>query len=216
MQNKSLRNVHIINLKPENKNMDIFFDTETNGLPKNWNASVTDIDNWPRLVESAWIAYDDEGNELSSATYIIKPAGFEISPTSAEIHGISQEKALKEGVDLEIILAEFGDLLSKAEKIIAHNIAFDENIVGAELLRCGMENIIPSITKICTMKETTDFCAISGYYGYKWPTLRELYFTLFKKDFENAHNALSDVKATAECFWELTKIVKSAKQLKLF
>ena len=180
--------------------MYIFFDTETNGLPKNWSAPVTDIDNWPRLVEIAWMAYDDEGNELSRASYIIKPAGFEISMESAEIHGISNEKALKEGVDLETVLAEFAEILNKTEKIVAHNIAFDENIVGAEFLRCGMENIIPSITKICTMKETTDFCAISGYYGYKWPTLRELYFTLFKKDFENAHNALAcEIQMWLDC-----------------
>lgn len=196
--------------------MYIFFDTETNGLPKDWKAPVTDIDNWPRLVEIAWIAYDDNGNELSSATYIIKPAGFEISPTSAEIHGISQEKALKEGVDLETVLAEFGNLLSKAEKIVAHNIAFDENIVGAEFLRCGMENIIPSITKVCTMKQTVDFCAIEGRYGYKWPTLSELYFKVFNKKLQNAHNALADIRATADCFWELRKTVKIAKQMSLF
>ncbi len=196
--------------------MYIFFDTETNGLPKDWKALVTDIDNWPRLVEIAWLVYDDKGNELSSATYIIKPVGFEISLESAEIHGISQEKALKEGVNLEITLAEFGELLSKADKIIAHNIDFDVNIVGAEFLRCGMENLLPSITKVCTMKQTVDFCAIEGRYGYKWPTLSELYSKVFNKKLQNAHNALADIRATADCFWELSKTVKSAKQISLF
>jgi hypothetical protein len=28
--------------------MYLIFDTETTGLPKKWNAPITDIDNWPR------------------------------------------------------------------------------------------------------------------------------------------------------------------------
>ncbi len=31
--------------------MYLFFDTETTGLPKNWKASLTDLNNWPRLSE---------------------------------------------------------------------------------------------------------------------------------------------------------------------
>ena len=27
--------------------MIFFFDTETTGLPRNWKAPITDIDNWP-------------------------------------------------------------------------------------------------------------------------------------------------------------------------
>ena len=44
--------------------MYLFFDTETTGLPKRWNAPVTDLENWPRLVQLAWIMYDDRGNML--------------------------------------------------------------------------------------------------------------------------------------------------------
>ena len=46
--------------------MYLFFDTETTGLPKRWNAPVTDVDNWPRLVQLAWITYDNQGNKLNS------------------------------------------------------------------------------------------------------------------------------------------------------
>ena len=38
----------------------LFFDTETTGLPLRWNAPITDIANWPRLVQLAWIVYDTE------------------------------------------------------------------------------------------------------------------------------------------------------------
>ncbi len=33
--------------------MYLIFDTETTGLPKNYNAPLTDADNWPRLVQLA-------------------------------------------------------------------------------------------------------------------------------------------------------------------
>jgi len=37
-------------IKLKNKKMYLFFDTETTGLPRNWKAPVTDLDNWPRMV----------------------------------------------------------------------------------------------------------------------------------------------------------------------
>jgi len=41
--------------------MYLFFDTETTGLPRNWNAPVHNTQNWPRMVQIAWIIYDDGG-----------------------------------------------------------------------------------------------------------------------------------------------------------
>lgn len=35
----------------------LFIDTETTGLPKEYDAPYTDIDNWPRLVQLAWIVF---------------------------------------------------------------------------------------------------------------------------------------------------------------
>lgn len=44
----------------------LIFDTETTGLQKNWKAPVSDIDNWPRLVQIAWLQCDNSGNVLSN------------------------------------------------------------------------------------------------------------------------------------------------------
>ena len=52
--------------------MYLFFDTETTGLPKDWKAPISDLDNWPRLVQIAWSHYDSSGNEISNNSYIIK------------------------------------------------------------------------------------------------------------------------------------------------
>ncbi len=188
--------------------MYLFFDTETTGLPKNWKAPVSDLNNWPRLVQLAWLVYDTAGNEISSGDCIIKPEGFTIPLDSSKIHGISTEKAIKEGQNLQTVLKEFEKLINQAKYLVAHNISFDEKIVGAELLRNNMPNSIPAKNKICTMEKSTNFCAIDGPYGYKWPKLSELHFKLFKTNFEEAHNAAVDINATAKCFWELKRLGK--------
>ena len=53
--------------------MHLFFDTETTGLPKDWKAPVSRLSNWPRMVQIAWLCYDDSGNQISSCEYIIQP-----------------------------------------------------------------------------------------------------------------------------------------------
>lgn len=185
--------------------MYLFFDTETTGLPRNWKAPVTDLNNWPRLVQLAYLYYDADGKKIMGGDVIIKPEGFTIPTDASRIHGITTERAMEEGLALRDVLHDFFGLVAEAEVLVAHNISFDEKIVGAEFLRNQMENIIPAKKKICTMQTTTDFCAIPGPYGNKWPKLSELHYKLFEANFEEAHNAAADINATARCFWELRR-----------
>lgn len=185
--------------------MYLFFDTETNGLPNNWNAPVSDLKNWPRLVQIAWVLFDKNGKELDKNNHIIKPDGFNIPIEASNIHGITNEIAQIEGVDITIPLKEFNNQMGRCTHLVAHNISFDEKIMGAEFLRTGNDNPLPHKNHICTMKSTTNFCQIEGYYGYKWPKLSELHKILFGFNFEDAHNAEADINATAKCFWELKR-----------
>ena len=187
--------------------MYLFFDTETNGLPNNWSAPVTALSNWPRLVQIAWVLFDNKGNEIDSNQHIIKPEGFTIPQQAVKVHGITTEKANKEGIDILHSLETFNDQIAKATHLVAHNINFDEMIVGAEFLRAGHENPIPHKKRLCTMKNKRiiNFCALPGKYGFKWPSLSELHIKLFGIDFEGAHDAAADINATARCFWELKK-----------
>jgi DNA polymerase-3 subunit epsilon len=188
--------------------MYLFFDTETTGLPKNWKAPVTDLNNWPRLVQLAYLFYDINGNKISGGDFIIKPSGFTIPTDASRIHGITTERANKEGVHILSVLQHFNSLIGQASYLVAHNMSFDEKIVGSEFLRNGIQNSIPSKNRICTMESTINFCAIDGLYGYKWPKLSELHYKLFRTGFDEAHNAVADISATAKCFWELRKLNK--------
>ncbi|MEA3445712.1 MAG: 3'-5' exonuclease [Bacteroidota bacterium] len=185
--------------------MYLFFDTETTGLPKNWKAPVTDLNNWPRMVQIAWILCDNEGNQIESDDFIIKPENFIIPIGASNVHGISTEKAVSEGVELEQVLNKFNKLVEQTDFIVAHNISFDEKIIGAELLRKGIKSSFERKKKLCTMKASTNYCRIPGPYGFKWPKLSELHITLFGKDFDEAHDASVDITATEKCFWEMRK-----------
>lgn len=185
--------------------MYLFFDTETSGLPKNWKAPVSNLRNWPRMVQLAWLLCDETGKEVEVYSQIIRPEGFKISPEAIKIHGITIEKAMAEGVDLTKALQEFAQKIATAHTLVAHNISFDEKIVGAELIRKNIDSFLFKKKQICTMRTTTDFCKIPGRYGYKWPSLTELHQKLFQTKFDNAHDALADVRACAKCFYALKK-----------
>ena len=185
--------------------MYLFFDTETTGLPKNYKASLLDFDNWPRMVQIAWQKYTETGELLDSEMFIVKPEGYKIPKEVSDIHGITTERAIAEGVDLSGVLNKFRDAMLNSEFLVAHNINFDEKIVGVEFLRKKTEKITKKLPRIDTMIAATDFCAIPGKYGYKWPNLSELHQKLFGKTFDGAHDALVDVKACADCFFELKK-----------
>ena len=189
--------------------MYLIFDTETTGLPKKWNAPITDSDNWPRCVQLAWQLHDSKGALISDHSYLIKPENFNIPFESEQIHGISTELANKIGVDLEEVLNKFISDLSKAGFIIGHNVKFDLNIIGAELFRINsdVDLLEKDILDTCT-ELTANVCKLPGGRGgkFKFPTLIELYSFLFDESFSEAHNASADVEATARAFFELVRI----------
>ncbi len=195
--------------------MFLIYDTETTGLPKNYDAPITDADNWPRLVQLAWQLHAADGSLIEADNFIVKPDGFDIPFNSEQVHGISTKKALEEGIPLQEALDRFTEVLGKSKIVAGHNIEFDINIMGAEYMRMGDSAPIMDLPYIDTKDESTEFCAIPGGRGgqFKWPKLTELHVKLFGEEFEEAHNAAADVAATARCFLELIRIgvIKSDK-----
>jgi len=183
----------------------LFFDTETTGLPKNWKASYKDTNNWPRLVQIAWIVSDDLGNIIGRQSFLIKPDNFIIPIEASNVHKITTEKAISEGVELKDVLKLFNNLISESNYLVAHNINFDINVMASEFFRLNIESEIFEKKQICTMAKTTNYCAIMGPYGLKWPTLLELHLKLFNSTFSDAHDALVDIDITFKCYNELIK-----------
>ena len=107
---------------------------------------------------------------------------------------------------LASVLTEFNERVKQANFLVAHNISFDEKIVGAEFIRKNIQSDFFRKRTLCTMQASTNFCRIPGPYGYKWPKLSELHIKLFGVDFEEAHDASVDINATERCFWEMRKL----------
>ncbi len=192
--------------------MFLIFDTETTGLPKSWKAPLTDTDNWPRMVQLAWQCHDLKGNFICAKNHVIKPDGYTIPDEVVKVHGITTEIAEKLGIPLIDALNDFLEDVKKAKFIIGHNVDFDINIVGAELIRTGLPEVISKAPNLCTKIESTQFCNITKNGRVKWPTLTELHTKLFNIPFEEAHNAAADVEATSRCFLELVRVGGISKE----
>jgi DNA polymerase III epsilon subunit-like protein len=186
--------------------MYLFFDTETNGKALNFNAPVFNLDNWPRVTQLGWQLYDKDENLISEKSLLVKPDGWVVPKEKFFIdHNMSTERCEEFGIPLAEAVAQLFEDMEKADYLIAHNMQFDINVIGAEFIRL---NAAPpkDLKQICTMKEGTNFCKIPGFRGYKWPTLTELHTKIFNEGFEGAHDALLDVKSCSRCFFELKKL----------
>lgn len=186
--------------------MYLFFDTETTGLPADYKAPDTAVDNWPRLVQLSFILQEHEAAPPQEFDFIVKPDGFIIPEDVAKIHGITTERAIKEGFLAKFVLDTFVAAMDRSDSIVAHNISFDRSIVGCEFYRLGEFHPMARKKNYCTKMSGTEFCKLPGKFGkYKWPRLCELYRALFGEDFDGAHNSLNDIRATARCFWEMKR-----------
>ncbi|MDR6966588.1 DNA polymerase-3 subunit alpha [Flavobacterium arsenatis] len=188
--------------------MYLIFDTETTGLPKRWDAPITDVNNWPRCIQIAWQLHDEMGKLIEHQDYLVKPEGFNIPYDAERIHGISTELAQADGISLAEVLEKFNIALSKAKFIVGQNLGFDVNIMGCEFHRMGVNSPMSLMPVLDTCTEVTaSLLKLPGGRGgkFKLPTLTELHEYLFHKPFAEAHNATADVEATTRCFLELIR-----------
>jgi len=209
----------------------VFLDLETSGLPstpsfgKYYPYTISSAYSNSRVIQICLIQYTLNNNKwvlTQKINYIIIPEGFIIE--NDNIHGISQMKALNDGINIINKLNEIISIFDKSELIIGHNIDFDVNILCAELYLLKDKqidiNFIKNIyekPRFCTMKSTIDIVKINNPYykpyyktKYKLPKLCELYKFVFNKEMDNAHDAYYDTVNCAECFFKLLddKLIK--------
>lgn len=190
--------------------MFLFFDCETTGLPKNWRAPMQDVNNWPRVIQLAWLLTDREGKEMSRGKHLIKPHGWVVPKEKFWLdNGFTTELCDFAGRPIMEALGLFIECVDTAEAMISHNMAFDYNVVGAECIRADVK-AAHKPKRYCTKEMSTYICKLpfegpqrGGGQNFKWPKLSELHRFLFQHDFDGAHDALADVIALRECFFEL-------------
>jgi DNA polymerase III epsilon subunit-like protein len=186
----------------------IIFDTETTGKPLDYQAKMSDLNNWPRITQLAWQKVDIEtGEVLNEYQSLIKPDGWAIPKEKFFIdNNMSTERCEADGIGIHKVLSLLISDINDSSFIVAHNMNFDLNVCGAEMIRLKLKSD-KILRKICTMELSTQYCKLKGgKNGFKWPKLTELHKKLFKSDFDGAHDALFDVRACTKCFLQLVKL----------
>jgi DNA polymerase-3 subunit epsilon len=174
-----------------------FIDTETTGLP---------IDGvQPRVVSIAWLIVDHGNNLLTSGHRIVKPDGFMIPHDATIVHGITTERALREGTPLNQTLKELERDIRTHEPsvMVAHNLGFDRAVVDAEFGRLGLRSPLVHLDGVCTVRMAQK----------RWPTqaadLANVYKKLLGSLPTKKHDASADVEACRRVFFALVNLSSS-------
>lgn len=190
----------------------LFIDVETTGLPIFAKAKIEDLENWPRIVQIAWILCDIERKQIISEKYLVKQTEF-IPESATRIHGITNQMCNESGIAIEEAVQKLIPEIKNSKYVIAHNIEFDIPVIESEFHRLGHKRQFTRKKKICTMKKGTSYCEIPRAYGrgYKYPRLTELYKELFyprasRLEFTSIHDALTDTRMTAKCFFRMVDL----------
>lgn len=190
----------------------LFFDTETTGLPKDRNKSASEgPNNWPEPVSISW-AVTDGPKIIRAKSYLIKPQGWQIPADSIKIHGITQQMAEADGIELRYVMKEFIRDLLQVDIIIAHNIEFDKNVISAAALYHCPEDVALKwpAHEFCTCENSRAICKLPTFKPtrsgiYKAPKLTELYVHAFKTPPPEIflHTSLGDVLVLVATFFRL-------------
>lgn len=182
----------------------LVWDVETTGIPVSYDAPVSDVYNWPRVIQLAYELFWEDGTTIDKKCELIKPDGWKI-PTAKfwQDNGFFTEINEEHGVPIQSMLIQFKQVAEAADTIVSHNLGYDYPITACEMFRYGVK-LDKKPKKFCTKLASTDVCKIPGYKGrYKWPTLQEAHKILFGKDFDGAHDAGADVGACKAVYLRL-------------
>lgn len=199
----------------------LFFDLETSGKPKNENKKLPPESAYPsyksnedydssRIVQIGFIKFDDfdydyEVTEENITSIIVRPDGFVIPDDIIKIHGITNEQANEEGIEIKKAMKKMKKVIEDVDYIIGYNVYFDVNILMNELYRSGHKS---TVNKINNLRENKNILCVGElsrqYKNYKIGTMPKqvsIYKELFNEELINAHNAINDILATIKIFY---------------
>jgi len=189
--------------------MILVFDTETTAFPSP-SLPVNHL-NQARIVQLAWILLDEQFVERACFNSLIQiSVATRITEGAFKVHGISEMDCRNYGMPIEQAIQPLLYQTRTSSVIVGYNISFDskmldiecENIFGLTDERwfgCGMFCVMEAMTPICQLPFANGRKG-HGSQRYKWPTLQEAYQFAFEQQFEGAHDALADVRATARIY----------------
>jgi len=191
----------------------LFYDTETTGLLVN---EAYDHPRQPHIVQIAALLVNSVTREIAQTLSLIAyPDGWVIPEAAIAVHGITMERAMREGIKEKSLLNKFTKLWHKAESKVAHNEQFDAQIVRVAQMRFNYSEENLELWRThdseCTQVLGTNVLQLSptanmikaGYTNFKSPNLRESHLALLGYEFKNPHDALADTIACKKVYFAL-------------
>lgn len=166
----------------------IIFDTETTGLVK---PKAIPLDQQPKIIEFAAVKLDDDSlDEVDSLEFLVNPKQ-PLSNTIINITNIT-DHMLTEAKPFSFYYQQLVDFFLGERVLVAHNVAFDRDLLTFELERIGRLNLFPwPPTHKCTVELSMSLK------GYRLK-LGQLYELAFGKAFKDQHRAMADTRALVE------------------
>ena len=186
----------------------LVFDTETTGFPS--KTLPVDHPNQARIMQIAMLLLDGD-KEVGCFYGHMFPSNWPTPHSAATAaHGITVENCERLGVSVAHALAVFDSFVNAADKVVAHNLKFDSQLIDIEcgLLSSPIKYDWTAKSFGCTMEILTPLMGLKRANGApKWPNLGEaLDFCEKGAVIDNAHDALSDVRATAKVWRHLVNL----------
>jgi DNA polymerase-3 subunit epsilon len=163
----------------------LLFDTETTGLIDN---TAVPLDQQPHIIEFFGLSCIQEGDELREVSHwqsLFKHAK-RLHPKITSITGIT-DLDLASAPFFKSMAAELAEYIARHDRVVAHNLSFDMEMVDNEYRRInGHVNWPPD--RLCTVEATEHLK------GHRM-SLTDIHTFLTGAPFEKAHRAETDVRA---------------------
>ncbi len=186
----------------------VFLDTETSSMVKWKLNSSADIQ--PHIVQLAEILVDeDTREEVERMSVLVRPDGWEMEQEALDVHHITMERCMDEGIPEAEALEQFISMWNRCERRVAHNQPFDARVIRTATFRFGDADLQSSWkggANECTQKMSTKVVnahqkARDPGHKHKTTSLAEAHQFFLGEPVDGAHDALVDAEACMRVYW---------------
>lgn len=206
----------------------LLLDTETNGLPANRFAPISQTDSYPAVLQLSWAMFTIDSDTMVAGpkkdiTIALDPA-IPWNADAAKIHGLTEEEG-RRGLPAAAVFLEFREVLRQVDCVVAHNLSFDKPVIRAAAYAASvgrpagdaakLRDVWPKVKELCTMVGTRDLLKIpsapEAKHPHKLPRLNELYTWLYGHVYDlsgtglQLHSARTDTHCLSQCMEMLLK-----------
>jgi len=182
--------------------MKLFFKTEFLEEPKDRDAEVTDLQNWPRITGLAWVVVTDDGAVVRGFRFKVK---HDVDPPvfPPDVQKIIEEQ----GHPAKYVIDRFMYDVGVCDTLIAHDLKTHFGTLAAEAIRYGSRAKKRIENRLCTMDDIDEVYADDGR------SLSDLYYALFEAEIDDDLEVMVALQAEIEIVQELITrgIVRTGK-----